>query len=101
MAGTPFTQDGAAELMRLGILTISISLGCAVVADIVQGIISGLINGVADAATDICFDHDGAVVLGIMFIVVSVLCRYGAELTQLAPGMQSENDHLVDLRANP
>lgn len=79
-AGTPFTQNGANELQRLGILTISITLGCAVVAEIFREILAGIMNVTADAAIDMTFDNDGAVALGIMFIILSVVCRYGAEI---------------------
>lgn len=44
MAGTPFTQVGARELRRLGILTMVIPTGCAVVAEVVQGILTGFMN---------------------------------------------------------
>ena len=75
-AGTPFTLEGAKELQRLGILTICIPLGCLIVAEIVSGIIAGFLN------CDDLLNLEGgdSVALGIMFIVMSVLCRYGAEL---------------------
>ena len=44
MVGTPFTQVGARELRRLGILTMVIPTGCAVVAEVVQGILTGFMN---------------------------------------------------------
>ena len=75
-AGTPFTQDGANEMLRLGILTICIPLGCLILAEIVSGIIAGFLN--CDDLLKI--EHGGSVALGGMFIAMSVLCRYGAEL---------------------
>lgn len=30
------------------------------------------------AAMDMCFDNESSIVLGIMFILSSLLCRYGA-----------------------
>lgn len=80
--GTPFTQKGATELLRLGILTICIPLGTAVIADVVQAVVAGLMNTNTDFATDVCFDNEGMVALGVMFIVMSLLCRYGAEMVQ-------------------
>lgn len=80
--GTPFTRKGASELMRLGILTICIPLGSAIIADIVQAVIAGLMDANTDFATDVCFNNEGMAALGVMFIVMSLLCRYGAELTQ-------------------
>ena len=75
-AGTPFTVDGAKELLRLGILTICIPLGCLIVAEIVSGIMAGFLN--CDDLLKI--ENADSVILGVMFIIMSVLCRYGAEL---------------------
>ena len=74
-AGTPFTQDGAKELMRLGILTICVPLGCLILAEIVSGILAGFLN--CDDLLKI--ENGGSVALGAMFLVMSLLCRYGAE----------------------
>lgn len=34
------------------------------------------------AALDLSFDNGASIVLGVMFLPGSLLCRYGAELTQ-------------------
>ncbi len=81
-AETPFTEQGAKELMRLGILTIVIPTACAFIAEVLQGIIVGFAGVTTDTIFDISANGDGAVVLGIMFIVMSLLCRYGAEVTE-------------------
>ena len=80
-AGTPFTLTGAKEMQRLGILTLVIPTGCAVAGSIAEGIIMGLMQTEKAAAMDLCFDNDASIVLGVMFILFSLLCRYGAELT--------------------
>lgn len=77
-AGTPFTFDGAKELMWLGICTICIPIGTAVISGIIYGIMSSIFSGVADYS----FSNATSVGLGVMFIVMSLLCRYGAETTQ-------------------
>ena len=82
MAGTPFTQVGARELRRLGILTMVIPTGCAVLAEIVQGIMTGFMNVMADGWADLNFDNEASVIVGVMFIVGSFLCGYGAELLE-------------------
>lgn len=82
MAGTPFTQAGAKELKRLGIVTISVTLGCRIVADIVQAVIAGFVNVDADAATDIFFQNDGTIAFGIMFLILALFCQYGVEKTE-------------------
>lgn len=80
MAGIPFTQVGARELRRLGILTMVIPTGCAVVAEVVQGILTGFMNVSVDGWMEFNFDNEASVVVGVMFIVGSFLCGYGAEL---------------------
>ncbi len=79
-AETPFTLAGAKELLRLGILTLTIPTGCAVVGSIVEGIIAGFMKVEKAEAMDMYFDNEASIVLGIMFILGSLLCRYGAEL---------------------
>ena len=78
-AETPFTLAGAKELLRLGILTAAIPTGCAVLGDIVQGVVSGFLRVTADGAMDVYTDCDSAIVLGMAFILGSLLCRLGAE----------------------
>lgn len=79
-AETPFTLAGAKELLRLGILTLAIPTGCAVAGSIIEGIIAGFMKVEQAAAMDLYFDNEASIVLGIMFILGSLLCRYGAEL---------------------
>lgn len=81
-AGTPFTFDGAKELLRLGILTIAIPIGCAVVGSITEGIVGSFMKVTKDYAADLYFDNEGSVALGIIFIIIALLCRYGAELAE-------------------
>lgn len=79
---TPFTIVRAKELLRLGILTLIIPTGCAVVGSIVEGIIAGFMKVEKAAAMDMYFDNEPSIVLGIMFILGSLLCRYGTELRE-------------------
>ncbi len=74
-AGTPFTIDGARELFRLGIITICVPLGSMIMAQIISSIVAELI-GCGEA-----FKIEGgdSVALGVMFIFMSLLCKYGAE----------------------
>lgn len=83
--GTPFTLGGAKELQRLGILTICIPLGSQIIAEIVHSAMAEALTGVAP----ISLDNAGSVALGIMFIVMSLVCRYGAEKEK-----QSENEQI-------
>ena len=81
-AETPFTLDGAKELLRLGILTAAIPTGCAVLGNIAEGIAAGFMDVEEAAALGLNFDAEPSIVLGIMFILGSLLCRYGAELKE-------------------
>lgn len=79
-AGTPFTLDGARELCRLGILSIAVSIGCSVFAAVTSEIAASVTNATESAAFDIRFGVGGNIALGVMFIVTSLLCRYGAQI---------------------
>ena len=79
--GTPFTHTGAVELRRLGIMTMVLPTGCAVLAEIVQGITTGFMNVTAAGWSDLNFDNEASVVVGVMFIAGSFLCGYGAEMS--------------------
>ena len=81
MEGTPFTQVGARELRRLGILTMVIPTGCVVLAEIVQGIMTGFMNVMSDGWS-LNFDNEASVIVGVMFIACSFLCGYGSELLE-------------------
>lgn len=77
-AGTPFTFAGAKEMLRLGILTIAVPVGAMLIGGIVYGVMMCFVEGVQelDANDSISLG------LGIMFIVLSVICKYGAELRE-------------------
>lgn len=81
-AETPFTKTGARELRRLGIMAIAVPTGCVVLAEIVQGIMRGFMNVTADGGADLSFDNEASIIVGVMFIVGSFLCGYGAEVLE-------------------
>ena len=74
-AGTPFTFEGAREMLRLGICTASISLGTLVAGQIACGIISSFVSN----SMEIQMNDDTQIGMGIAFILVSFICKYGAE----------------------
>lgn len=63
-------------MMRLGILAICIPIGTQMIAEIVYAVMEQTLHGVEPFQ----LDHSGSVALGVMFIVMSLGCRYGAEL---------------------
>lgn len=73
--GTPFDEIRAAELRRLGILTICIPIGTQIVAEIVYAALSQIWN----SAVPLKLENSGSIALGVMFIVMSLICTYGAE----------------------
>ena len=73
--GTPFTLDGAKELNRLGVLTICLPIGTQIAAEIVHAVIEQAMQGVAPLS----LNSSGSAALGVMFIILSLICRYGAE----------------------
>lgn len=75
LAETPFTMEGAKELLRLGIITISVPLGTLILAQIASAVIAGFLE------CGNVFDLEGgdSIALGVMFILMSFLCKYGAE----------------------
>lgn len=74
--GTPFSHCCAKEMQRLGILTICIPIGTQIVAEIVYAVMEQTVQGVAPLR----LDNNGSVALGVMFIVLSLICRCGTEI---------------------
>ena len=74
--GTPFTRRGAKELMRLGILTISIPLGMVIVCSIGVAIADNFFPEIGKLS----YDGYASVGVGVMMILSSLFCRYGAEV---------------------
>lgn len=75
-AGTPFTADGAKELLHLGISCIWMPIVALVLAQLAQELIAHFMANTELISID-GYQH---IELGIVFILVSLLCRYGAEL---------------------
>lgn len=80
--GTPFCSDWAGELRRLGILTICIPIGTQIAAELVHAVLGQALPEVAP----LHLDCGGSVALGVMFLLLSLLCRYGAELREECAG---------------
>lgn len=86
--GTPFTFEGSKELRRLGIISLSISVGYSAVVGIWQSIAVRLFSDVEKIGS---FNF-GVFGFGIAFLIVALLCRHGAELAGgVAVSGQTEN----------
>ena len=77
----PFTLRGAKELLRLGILTIVIPLGTVIVCSIGVSIADNMVPGI----DKLSIGEFSSVGLGVMMIVLSLFCRYGAERNEGKP----------------
>lgn len=75
-AGTPFTQEGAKELMHLGISMIWIPIVAVVVGWIAQCVLKQFVEGVEIIKTGNMVNAE----IGVMFIIMALICRYGAEV---------------------
>lgn len=75
--GTPFSKDGAKELLRLGISAIWISLVALILAQISQEIFAHFME-----AEKLDLDGFESVTLGVMFIIMSLIFKHGAELSE-------------------
>ena len=73
-AGTPFTFEGAKEMLRLGIITIAVPAGASLVATIVFGIMA------AGSGLDSEFNFEISLGMGLMFLALSPLLKHGTEL---------------------
>ena len=91
-AGTPFTLEGANELMRLGIFVIGIDVASGILAQVAHGIIR-VMTGNMEALT---LEDGDSVALGIMLIVISVFCRYGAELVANQAAKEANSDEQME-----
>ncbi len=74
--GTPFTLRGAKELKRLGVIVIIVSL-CAGTVCAIGLAIAHRANPEIDKLP---LESIGSIGIGIMMLICSLLCRYGAEL---------------------
>ncbi len=91
-AGTPFTLEGAKELMRLGIFVIGVHIASTFLAQVAQSIISMMMENVGELALE---DGD-SVALGIMLIVISVFCHYGAEIVARQMAKEANSDEQME-----
>ena len=75
--GTPFTLRGSKELLRLGIINVAVSLGMGTVCGAGLALASLLYPELKEVEAG--FSSFG---FGIAMIVLSLFCRYGAELNE-------------------
>lgn len=74
--GTPFNMERSKELTRLGIITIGVSI----VTEVVVAIVYEIMSFIFVSTDSLEIGNLGSVGIGITFIIVSLICRYGAEI---------------------
>lgn len=75
-AGTPFTFEGAKEMQKLGIRTLCIFVGASVLSGVVY-VIMHIFYSDASAEN---ISNSVSFGLGLVFIVLSLIFKYGAEV---------------------
>ena len=76
--GTPFTLDGAKDLLQLGVLSICLPVGAQAAAQIVYKILAKMMEGVEPPDLEAA----GSIAVGVLILILSLVCRYGAELNE-------------------
>jgi hypothetical protein len=92
--GTPFTLDGAKELLQLGVLSICLPVGAQAAAQIVYKILAKMMEGVEPPE----LEPAGSIAVGVLILILSLVCRYGAEL--IAKQNESGTDHADSQNGN-
>lgn len=83
-AGTPFTFEGAKEMLRLGIITIAVPVGASLAATIVFDIMA------AGSGLDSEFNFEISLGMGLMFLALSPLLKHGTELRLRAKNAEEQ-----------
>lgn len=91
-AGTPFTFEGAKEMLRLGIITIAVPVGASLAATIVFGIMA------AGSGLDSEFNFEISLGMGLVFLALSPLLKHGTELRLRA---QNAEEKLAETEVKP
>ena len=80
--GTPFDKDVSKKMLRDGILNIAIPIGTIIITSIIATAF-----GVKD------FEPESIQLsTGIAYLIISVICSYGAEVKEVADRNPNEND---------
>ena len=74
--GTPFTEGGAKQMLNLGIICVSLSIGAIILSSITETIFASIWNDIQPLE----YSGFSALSIGVMFIVMSFVCKYGSEI---------------------
>lgn len=73
--GTPFVVSSAQYLRKVGTIKIVATVACTIISMIIYQIMANAFGG----AQDISIDNSLSIVLGIVFVIASIILEYGAE----------------------
>ena len=77
-AGTPFTLEGAKELLRFGVCAVCIPIAMSILSQIVTRVLFP--DFVESTGPELA--SSASVAIGVMLIIMSLLCHHGAEQAQ-------------------
>lgn len=84
-SGTPFNRDNAKKLRNLGILNIVIPITIVILKSVFHMVLQSRFGDIGENEYELI----SPVAVGLMFIVLSLVCRYGSEIDNKEGG---END---------
>lgn len=76
VAGTPFKRDNAVKLKNLGILNIVLPIIVVILKSVFHMVLRSRFGDIGENEYNLI----GSVAVGFMFIVLSLVCRYGSEI---------------------
>lgn len=91
--GTPFNEDNSKRLFKLGMILIVVSLITAIIAKIAAAVVLlGMVS------FNMSFSLPSDVILGGLFIFMSYICKYGAEVIaeQTETVEEAENNNEIE-----
>lgn len=81
-AGTPFNRDNAERLRNLGIMNIAIPVIVVILKSVLHMVLKNRFGDIGGNGYELI----SPVAVGLMFIVLSLVCRYGSEIDEREGG---------------
>ncbi len=85
-AGTPFNSDNAKRLRTLGILNIVIPVTVVIIKSVFHMVLQKRFGDIGENEYELI----SPVAIGLMFIVLSLVCRYGSEIDVTEGGEKND-----------
>lgn len=85
-SGTPFNRDNAKKLRNLGIMNIAIPIMVVVLKSVLHMVLKNRFGDIGENEYELI----SPVAIGLMFIVLSLVCRYGSEIDDTEGGEKND-----------